>query len=354
MESPDPQNPGLIMGPGPEGCWDSERVSGPRVLRGSDGVWRMWYYGRDPSFDRDINLPTGRCGMATSDDGVHWERIAGPLTGGAVLEPHGDVDRFDSSHVAVSDVSYADGRYWMWYFGGSQARQSIGKYEVRGFDMLPGLALSGDGLHWFRVEGPYRGALLDHGEPGDFDAVFCGWPQVLRDASGWRMYYHSLDPMRGFVVGMARSGDGLRWEKYGEVLGPGESGAFDEQGVATRQVVQRGGTYYMFYEGVRTSGQRSIGLAISEDGIAWRRQPGSEADGSVFSHAPSGSGRWDAFAVGTPCVVEAPEGGLWLYYIGSNEAGDHQVADEMSLRHQIGLACCDGDDLTRWRRLGEA
>jgi hypothetical protein len=33
MESPDPNNPGLIMGPGPEGCWDSERVSGPRVLR---------------------------------------------------------------------------------------------------------------------------------------------------------------------------------------------------------------------------------------------------------------------------------------------------------------------------------
>jgi hypothetical protein len=184
----------------------------------------MWYYGRDPSFDREINLPTGRCGMATSKDGIHWERIAGPLTGGAVLEPHPDVDRFDSSHVAVSDVSYADGRYWMWYFGGSQARQSIGKYQVRGFDMLPGLALSGDGLHWFRVEGPYQGALLGHGAPGDFDAVFCGWPQVLRDSGGWKMYYHSLDPMRGFVVGMARSADGLRWEKYGEVLGPGDRG----------------------------------------------------------------------------------------------------------------------------------
>jgi hypothetical protein len=90
------------MGPGPDGCWDSERVSGPRVLVGSDGTWRMWYYGRDPSFDRDINLPTGRCGMATSKDGVRWERVAGPLTAGSVLEPHEDSHRFDSGHVAVS------------------------------------------------------------------------------------------------------------------------------------------------------------------------------------------------------------------------------------------------------------
>jgi hypothetical protein len=63
-------------------------------------------------------------------------------------------------------------------------------------------------------------------------------------------------------------------------------------------------------------------------------------------------------AVGCVCrrhavYRDAPEGGLWLYYIGSNEAGDHQVADEMILQHQIGLACCDGKDLTRWRRLGE-
>ena len=47
--------PGLLLGPGPAGAWDSERVSGPRVLRGEDGLWRMWYYGRDPGFDRAIN-----------------------------------------------------------------------------------------------------------------------------------------------------------------------------------------------------------------------------------------------------------------------------------------------------------
>jgi hypothetical protein len=90
--------PGLVLTPGPEGCWDSERVSCPRVMRCLDGTWKMWYYGRDASFDRQINLPTGRCGLAVSPDGVQWERVKGPLTMGAVFEPHPDPDRFDSGH----------------------------------------------------------------------------------------------------------------------------------------------------------------------------------------------------------------------------------------------------------------
>ena len=58
---------GLVLGPGPQGAWDSERVSAPRVLRLSDRDWRMWYYGRDPTFDRQINLPTGRCGCTSAE-----------------------------------------------------------------------------------------------------------------------------------------------------------------------------------------------------------------------------------------------------------------------------------------------
>ncbi len=50
--------PGLVLGPGPEGWWDSERVSSPQVLREPDGTWKLWYYGRDATFDRLVNLPT--------------------------------------------------------------------------------------------------------------------------------------------------------------------------------------------------------------------------------------------------------------------------------------------------------
>ncbi|MEA5559504.1 hypothetical protein [Nodularia spumigena] len=39
--------PGLVLAPGTEGWWDSERVSSPQVIRCPDGTWKMWYYGRD-------------------------------------------------------------------------------------------------------------------------------------------------------------------------------------------------------------------------------------------------------------------------------------------------------------------
>lgn len=52
------------------------------------GSGRMWY-GRNPSFTRAINI-LGRSGLATSRDGLQWQRVDGPGTLGAVLDPSGD------------------------------------------------------------------------------------------------------------------------------------------------------------------------------------------------------------------------------------------------------------------------
>ncbi len=341
------QQPGLILPPGPNGWWDSERISCPCVLRCADGKWRMWYYGRDPNFDRDINLPTGRCGLAISDDGVHWERVQGPLTMGAVFEPHSDPNRFDSAHVGVSDVTYNNGLYWLWYFGGDPSFTKVGNMRAKGLRMQPGCAVSADGLHWLRLEGPYRGALLPVGESGEFDELFCGFPKIVRDHDGsWKLYYHTLHPEKGFLVGLAVSEDGLQWEKVGQVLGPGPAGRFDEGGVGTRHVLPIGNQYVMFYEGVNNSGYHCIGIATSTDGQHWEKQDGDAAGGSVFAHAPSGSGRWDARAVGTPYVVPQSDGSWYMYYIGANEGG----SDELTSQHQIGLAISKGTDYAQWKR----
>jgi hypothetical protein len=45
--------------------------------------------------------------------------------------------------------------------------------------------------------------------------------------------------------------------------------------------------------------------------------------------------------------------GLGSLHVGSNETGSHAVADEMALKHRIGLAVSQGTDLTRWKRWGE-
>lgn len=343
--------PGLVLGPGPAGWWDSERVSSPQVMRDDDGVWKMWYYGRDPTFDRAINFPAGRSGLAISADGIHWERVRGPLTMGAVLEPHPDRNRFDSGHVGVTNVLKIDGLYWMWYLGGNQDEVGRGGMRYKGLRMLPGCAISRDGRHWTRVEGPYHGALLAPGGEGAFDALLCNWPRVLPDDDGtWKLYYHSRRPDGGATVGLAVSTDGLRWEKVGPILGNGADGAWDAAGPGCRHVLKVNGDYLMFYEGRDADGYYSIGLAVSRDGIHWERDAnGAEPGGPYFRHAPKGSGRWDARAVGTPWVVPMDDGSFRLYYVGVNEGGH----DELSSRHQIGLAVSDGANYRRWFRYDE-
>ena len=347
----DPQ-PGLVLTLGPEGWWDSQRVSCPSVMLGANGIWKMWYYGRDASFGRQIGaLPAGRCGLATSDDGVHWERVRGPLTMGAVFEPCIDPGRFDSYHVGVSDVSAFDGLFWMWYFGGDQTVVETSRFTTKGLHMRSGCAVSRNGVNWVRLDGPYRGALLDIGPDHAFEAITCAWPKVVRDESGWKLYYHSLaegipDIGLATYIGLATSSDGLRWEKLGQVLGPGEPGRFDERGVGTRHVLRINGEYVMFYEGVDGAGYYSIGLALSDDGIRWRRDGDGEP---VFSHARKGSGLWDAQAVGTPCVVPMQDGSFRMYYVGANEGGD-----QLSTRFQIGLAVSEGSDFRRWHRWGKS
>lgn len=339
-----PGGPGRVLGPGPAGRWDSERVSNPCVLRDPDGSWRMWYYGRDPSFTRAINMPTGRSGLATSRDGIHWQRVDGPLTMGAVLEPSTDPARFDSGHVGVSFVERRGELLWMWYFGGRLAESARG-----GFPMRPGLALSRDGLHWTRVDGPFGGALLDVGKPGEPDEMLVGWPQVLQAPDGsFRMYYHTRT-RTAFVPMLAVSEDGFRWQKRGMLLQPGPTGSFDEAGAATRTVFRHQGRWLMIYEGVAPDLYRGLGLAESSDGLSWRKVRGAEPNGSVFAHAPRGSGRWDARGLGCPSVVAMPDGALRMYYIGSNEYAPG-TEGELATIHQIGLAISDDGDPARWRR----
>ena len=348
--------PGLILGPGPEGWWDSEQVSSPQVLREADGTWKMWYYGRDATFDRMISIPSGRCGMATSKDGITWERVRGPLTMGAAFEPVPSTEgRFDNAHVGISSIYYDNGLYWMWYFGGDQTvierTTPTGTVRAKGLSMLPGCAISRDGLNWIRLEGTYRGAFLDRGGPDDWDALFCSWPRVLKDDDGYKMYYHTHNPDKGgFLVGMAVSEDGFHWEKVGQILGPGKPGSFDEGGLSCRYVLKVDGQYLMFYEGTNASGYYCIGLALSDDGIKWRRdEAGEQPGGPLFCHAPKGSGRWDARAIGTPCVVPMSNGSYRMYYVGSNESEGKQVPRQ----YRIGMAVSDGSNFRKWRRWGE-
>jgi predicted GH43/DUF377 family glycosyl hydrolase len=60
-----------VFQPGEKGTWDASWVHQPRVFQTADG-WVMIY--RGVSDTRGANM---KLGMATSKDGIHWERYAG-------------------------------------------------------------------------------------------------------------------------------------------------------------------------------------------------------------------------------------------------------------------------------------
>jgi hypothetical protein len=342
--------PGLLLSLGPQGAWDSAQVSCPRILRLAPDDWRLWYYGRDPDFDPLVRLPTGRIGLATSRDGLNWQRVRGPGALGSVLAPSPDPAAFDSAHVGLGDVHPAGSGFDMWYFGGPARTMEVAGLRVSGFPLAIGKATSPDGLHWTRDPGPDGGAWLSPGAPDEADAFMAGWPQVLRLHDGrWRMMYHSYLPaVNQFVICAAESADGRRWTKLGRIFGAGTPGSFDADGPATRHVLWHDGRWVMFYEGF-ASMHASIGLAESRDGLEWQRIPGPLPGGAIICRSAPASGRWDAGAVGTPWVIPMEDGALRLYYVGADEREDRLEA-EAGARHQIGLAVCAGGDLTRWQR----
>jgi predicted GH43/DUF377 family glycosyl hydrolase len=334
---------GQVFAPGPPGNWDDAKVSCPVILV-ENGRYRMWYYGRDRDFPGNPGpgAPFGRTGLAESLDGIHWERVAGPGYRGAVLDPSDDPDRFDSAFLGGSSVVRHEGQYRLYYLGARRltAEERSDDLEVT---IAVGLAESPDGLHFTKVDGTAgRGAVLSPAMPGGWGERYTNLPRVLRLPDGtWRMYYHGADASGRAAIGVAESPDGVVWEKRGKVFGPSDDPRrFDARSVSTRHVIPWQGGWLMAYEALPAEPgvAFSIGLATSPDGLRWERLPAGGERGAAVSRG--GPGAWDEMAIGTPYLLPMPDGALRLYYVGFSG----------QIETGIGLATCDGRDLTRWEK----
>ena len=325
----------------------------------------MWYSASGGSLKNEV------MGLAISSNGVHWKRgnglvdNSGPSSEdvGKVLDCSDNWWAFDTEVTRPSDVlvlSSLKGRvtagvYWMYYTGGSSETIDIPKpislppnqveflysdESVTVHRTRPGLAMSHDGRAWARIEGEHHsGALFDGGE-GKWDSLFIAAPHVVYSGpDDLRMYYHAFDIKSGcFSIGFARSRDGMKWVKYGKLLGGGLPGTFDEFGVKCPQVVPHpdGNGYLMIYEGVAMDGSISFGLARSKDGLSkWERC----SDSPMFSVAEK-ENAWDSGRIHHPCLVHM-DGEEWrLYYQGVDKSG----------RSGVGMAECSDGKLQKFQR----
>ncbi|MCL4560117.1 MAG: hypothetical protein M1281_05840 [Chloroflexi bacterium] len=110
---------------------------------------------------------------------------------------------------------------------------------------------------------------------GNWDEVAVLKPSVIKDASGYKMWFDGMDLDGNSQVGLAQSKDGKTWMKYpGNPILDGEPGQWDAYGEHAPFVMKEGNQYKMWYEGSDGS-VRQLGYATSPDGIHWTKYAGN-------------------------------------------------------------------------------
>ena len=338
-------HPGLVLGPGPSGRCDDHRVGGAVVDHDpSSGQWRVWYYCRDKAFVRaaPATLGTGRVALATSSDGIAWTRFEGPVEGGAVLAPSNLVGAFDEGHVGLTDLSRTDQGLVMWTFGGGSEVVPTGLPQlgdVPGLAMRCGMAISQDGIHWRRLAGAGPGGSLFDILP---DELYAAWPNAIPQADGATLLQYSAPTrdMASYRTRIVRLGIDGSVARLGEMVWLDGPFDHDTGGIVTRHVIPAPDEagWLMAYTALDRKHNRSIALARSDDGIAWRH------DGAPVL-LPGEPGSWDDFGVAANRLV-VTRSHIHLYYYGFRSLTAPDAP------RGIGLAIARRDSPRAFRRIG--
>jgi predicted GH43/DUF377 family glycosyl hydrolase len=159
--------PEPVLAIGPPGSCDGATISSNTVLKVGDR-WLCWYTGIS-------QFPyLGSVCLATSRDGIHWEKYPhNPVLG---YNPYIASDAF---LVATPQVLYEEGVFKMWYNSkGFGSGTSAGDYRI-------GYAESLDGIHWERS--PVLPVLGPSGH--GWDSQMVEYPEVLSRNGRYHLFY---------------------------------------------------------------------------------------------------------------------------------------------------------------------
>jgi predicted GH43/DUF377 family glycosyl hydrolase len=200
---------------------ESVEVTRPFVLAEDDGL-TMWYAAHGPD---EVAIARAR-----SRDGIRWERE------GIVLRPEEPWEK--RALMCPSVLRDEDGTYHLWYSAGE-------RYEP---DAI-GYAMSADGITWQRVD---RGPVLRPDEASDWEKSRVAGAHVFTQ-DGWLFaaYIGFADGFEDSSIGIARSGDGIRWLRHAgnPVITPGDPGEFDSINVYKPFVVVDNGEWRLWFNG---------------------------------------------------------------------------------------------------------
>jgi hypothetical protein len=227
-------------------------------------------------------------------DGHTWHTAD---AGKIVLSP--DPHTWEGSYIAANGSLVGD---FYWYDAGPKERKRIGLARLPSYAKHPT-------------------PVLDYGPVGSFDERAVADPYVIRVEPYFYMYYLGQDRAVRQRIGLARSTDGIHWEKLrsNPVL---DLDLDHEAGLGEPAVWQSDGFYWMLVTVRNFDETRYLGLARSTDGVHWTRLPVRY----------TGNQPWNAKVLCDPSVVV--DGGVINVWFGG---GDMASPDE-NLHGQIGFA----------------
>lgn len=284
-----------VSGGDPDATYRFEEHAGPVVERGAAGdVLNPAVVNHDMYYS-EWDGRTWHTARAQSADGIRWTKL------GRVLSP--DPRTWEGEYIAANGTARLVGNsVWYWYVAGNRTRPQIG--------------LARD---WHKEPRP----VLTPGPYMSWDEYGVADPYVVLIDGVYYMYFLGEDRAWRQRIGVARSRDGIQWEKLrtNPVLEVGGPGAFDEHGLGEPAVWAAGGFYWMLYTGRAADETRKLGIARSTDGVHWTKLPGAFA----------GTQPWDSKVICDPDIFSAAPNETRIYFGG----GDVARPDE-NLNGQIG------------------
>jgi predicted GH43/DUF377 family glycosyl hydrolase len=280
---------------------DASDVLNPSVVRFQGAYWNFY-----SEFDGRI----WHTAAATSPDGLAWMKL------GRVISPEASEGSYIAANGSAFVVTENTGDEILYWYEAGEPRQ------LRIF-----LARSRDGRNWTR----HGQSVLPLGPRGSFDERDVADPYVMRAGGIFYMFYLGQDRARRQSLGIARSADGVTWEKLraNPILEPGAPGAFDENGLGEPAVWTSGGQWWMLYTGRDKGERRRLGLAHSADGVRWERVP---------NFVIVGMNTWNKEVVCDPSVEQMPDGTIRVWFGGGDVASPDQ-----GLHGQIGVGILRGE-----------
>lgn len=158
--------------------------------------------------------------------------------------------------------------------------------------------------------------VMDRTAPGTWESTDVLNPSVVALPSGKLLNVYSAYDGKTWHTGVAESTDGgLTWTGRQRVLSPDL--AWEGRYIAANgTALVRGGEVLYWYQ---AGSPPRLGLARSTDaGRTWRRH-----GDPVLPTGPRGS--WDERGVADPYVIEAPDGALYMYFLGQNRARQQRL-----------------------------